>query len=60
MPHRILISTADFKKRYDFPFICSVMTKKFLMSRRDTVKRITMALIEATHFLKLERKTARS
>jgi NitT/TauT family transport system substrate-binding protein len=36
MPHRILISTADFKKRYDFPFICSVMTKKFLMTRRDT------------------------
>jgi NitT/TauT family transport system substrate-binding protein len=56
MPHRILISTADFKKRYDFPFICSVMTKKFLMSRRDTVKRITMALIEATHFLQTRKE----
>lgn len=52
MPHRILISTADFQKRYEFPFICASTTKSFLASRRDTVRRATMALIEATHFLK--------
>ena len=59
MPHRILISTADFKKRYDFPFICSVMTKNFLLTRRDTVKRITMALIETTHFLKTRKEESK-
>jgi len=59
MPHHILISTADFKKRYDFPFICSVMTKKFLVTRRDTVRRITMALIEATHFLKTRKEESK-
>lgn len=59
MPHHILISTADFKKRYDFPFICSVMTKKFLVTQRDTVRRITMALIEATHFLKTRKEESK-
>ena len=58
-PHRILISTADFKKRYDFPFICSVMTKNFLLTRRDTVRRITMALIETTHFLKTRKEESK-
>jgi NitT/TauT family transport system substrate-binding protein len=59
MPHRILISTADFKKRYDFPFICSVMAKNLLLTRRDTVKRITMALIETTHFLKTRKEESK-
>ena len=27
MAHRILISTADFQKRFDFPYICSTTTK---------------------------------
>jgi hypothetical protein len=40
MPHRILISTADFKKRYDFLFICSVMTKNFLLTRRVRLKEL--------------------
>jgi NitT/TauT family transport system substrate-binding protein len=52
MPHRVLISTADFQKRFDFPYICSTTTKAYLASNRETVKRITMALIEATQFLK--------
>jgi NitT/TauT family transport system substrate-binding protein len=59
MPHRILISMADFQKRYDFPFICSSTTKNFLSSRRDSVKRITMALIEATHFLKTRKEDSK-
>jgi NitT/TauT family transport system substrate-binding protein len=52
MPHRVLISMADFQKRYEFPFICSSTTRNFLTTRRDTVRRLTMALIEATQFLK--------
>ena len=30
MPHRVMISTADFQKRYDFPYICSTTTKTYL------------------------------
>jgi NitT/TauT family transport system substrate-binding protein len=56
MPHRILISTADFQKRFDFPYICSTTTKTFLATNRDTVRRLTMALIEATHFLKTRKE----
>jgi NitT/TauT family transport system substrate-binding protein len=52
MPHRILISTADFHKRFDFPYICSTTTKSYLTANRDVMRRLTMALIEATHFLK--------
>lgn len=56
MPHRILISTADFQKRYDFPYICSTTTKAYLGAYRDTMRRLTMALIEATHFLKTRKE----
>jgi NitT/TauT family transport system substrate-binding protein len=56
MPHRILISTADFQKRYDFPYICSTTTKTYLATHRDTMRRLTMALIEATHFLKTRKE----
>jgi len=56
MPHRIMISTADFKKRFDFPYICSTTTKSYLAAKRDTVRRLTMALIEATHFLKTRKE----
>jgi NitT/TauT family transport system substrate-binding protein len=59
MPHRVLISTADFQKRYEFPFICSSTTKSFLANRRDTVRRLTMALIEATHFLKTRKEESK-
>ncbi|MBM4261947.1 MAG: ABC transporter substrate-binding protein [Deltaproteobacteria bacterium] len=56
MPHRILISTADFQKRFEFPFICSLTQKSFLTNRRDTIRRVTMSLIEATHFLKTRKE----
>src|SRR5215470_9353506 len=59
MPHRILISTADFQKRFDFPYICSTTTKGFLTAHRDTVGRITMALIEATQFLKTRKEESK-
>ena len=59
MPHRILISTADFQKRFDFPYICSTTTKSFLATHRETVRRITMALIEATQFLKTRKEESK-
>jgi NitT/TauT family transport system substrate-binding protein len=59
MPHRVLISTADFQKRFDFPFICATTTKPFLASHRETVKRVVMALIEATHFFKTRKEESK-
>jgi NitT/TauT family transport system substrate-binding protein len=59
MPHRVLISTADFQKRFDFPFICATTTKSFLSSRRETVKRVLMALIESTHFFKTRKEESK-
>ncbi len=56
MPHRILISTADFQKRFEFPFICATTTKSYLVARRDVVKRVLMALIETTHFFKTRKE----
>jgi len=56
MPHRIMISTADFQKRFDFPYICSTTTKSYLSSNRETMRKLTMALIEATHFLKTRKQ----
>jgi ABC-type nitrate/sulfonate/bicarbonate transport system substrate-binding protein len=56
IPHRIMISTADFQKRFDFPYICSTTTKNYLATKRDAVRRLTMTLIEATHFLKTRKE----
>jgi NitT/TauT family transport system substrate-binding protein len=56
MPHRILISTADFKQRFEFPFICATTTKVYLEKNRDTVKKVLMALVEATHFFKTRKE----
>jgi NitT/TauT family transport system substrate-binding protein len=52
MPFRILISTADFQKRFEFPYICATTTKGYLARNRDIVKRVIMAHIEAAHFFK--------
>ena len=52
MPHRILITTADFQKRFEFPYICATTTKSYLSAHRETVRRTLMALIEATAFFK--------
>ncbi len=56
MPHRVLISTADFQKRFEFPYICAVTTKSYLSSHRDAVKRVLMALIEASGFFKTHKE----
>jgi NitT/TauT family transport system substrate-binding protein len=52
LPHRILADMADLPKPYPLPFICAVTTKSYLAKKRDTVKRVLMALIEATHYFK--------
>jgi NitT/TauT family transport system substrate-binding protein len=52
IPFRVLISTADFPKRFDFPYICAATTRSYLSRRRDTVKRVIMAHVEAVHFFK--------
>ncbi len=59
MPHKVLISTADLQKRFDFPYICAATTKSYLTSHRDTVKRVIMALIEATHFFKTHKEESK-
>jgi NitT/TauT family transport system substrate-binding protein len=56
MPHKVLISTADLPKRFDFPYICANTTRTFLSTQRETVRRIVMALIEATHFFKTRKE----
>ena len=52
MPYKILISTADFQKRFEFPYICATTTKSYLSRQRETVKKVIMAHIEAVHFFK--------
>ena len=59
MPHRVLISTADFQKRFEFPYICATTTKPFLSTHRDTVRRVIMGLIDATHFFKTHKEESK-
>ena len=59
MPYRILISAANFQKRFDFPYACVSTTRTFLAGQRDTVKRVAMALIEATQFFKTRREESK-
>ena len=56
LPHRILADMADLPKPYPLPFICAVTTKSYLAKKRDTVKRVVMALIDASHFFKTHKE----
>jgi len=56
LPHRILANMADLEKPYPLPFICAVTTKSYLAKKRDTVKRVLMALIEAAHYFKTNKE----
>ncbi len=58
LPHRILANMGDLKKPYPLPFICAVTTKSYLAKNRSTVKRVVMALIEATHFFKTNKEAS--
>lgn len=52
IPFRILISTADFQRRFEFPYICATTTRSYLARNRETVRKVIMSHIEATHFFK--------
>ena len=52
MPFRILISTADFKPRFEFPYICAATNRSYLQKNRETVRRVLMSHIEGVHFVK--------
>jgi NitT/TauT family transport system substrate-binding protein len=52
MPFKILISTADFQTRFEFPYICAATSKAYLARQRDSVRRVVMAHVEATQFFK--------
>ena len=56
IPYKILISTADFPKRFDFPYICATTTKSYLSRQRETVRKVVMAHIEATQFFKTRKE----
>lgn len=59
MPHRVLVSTADFPKGFPFPYVCPTTSKSYLKSNRDAMKRLLMALIEATHFYKTNKEESK-
>ena len=56
LPHRVLANMADMPKPYPLPFICAVTTKSYLAKKRDTVKKVVMALIEASHYFKTNKE----
>jgi NitT/TauT family transport system substrate-binding protein len=59
MPHRILLSMGDLQNRFPFPYVCVTTTKSYLTSNRSTIKRIMMALIDATHFFKTQKEESK-
>jgi NitT/TauT family transport system substrate-binding protein len=56
MPFRVLISTADFQNRFEFPYICATTTRSYLARQRETVKKVLMAHIEAVQFFKTRKE----
>jgi len=56
LPHAVLIRTSDLKNPPPFPWICAVTTKSYLAKNRDNVKKIVMALTEATHYFKTRKE----
>src|SRR5919106_7034423 len=54
-----LITTADFPKSYPFPYVCPTTSRSYLGTNRDTIKRLLMALIEATHFFKTRKEESK-
>jgi NitT/TauT family transport system substrate-binding protein len=56
LPHTVLIRTADLINPPPFPWICAVTTKRYLAKARDDVKKVVMALVEATHYFKTRKE----
>ncbi|HEY7164032.1 MAG TPA: ABC transporter substrate-binding protein [Candidatus Binatia bacterium] len=59
MPSKVLISTADFQKRFEFPYICATTTRTYLARQRETVKRVLMAHIDAMQFFKTHKEESK-
>ena len=59
IPYKILISTADFQRRFEFPYICATTTKSYLGRQRETVKKVIMAHIEAMQFFKTRKEESK-
>jgi NitT/TauT family transport system substrate-binding protein len=59
MPLRILISTIDFQKRFDFPYICATTTKSYLSRRRETLRKVLMAHIESIQYFKTHKEESK-
>jgi NitT/TauT family transport system substrate-binding protein len=59
IPFKILISTADFSKRFEFPYICATTTKNYLSRQRETVKKVVMAHVEAMQFFKSRKEESK-
>ena len=59
IPFKVLISTADFQKRFEFPYICATTTRSYLSRHRETVKKVVMAHIEATQFFKTHKEESK-
>ena len=59
MPHRVLISMADFPKGFRFPYVCPTATKSYLRQNRDAMKRLLMALIEGVQFYKTRKEESK-
>jgi NitT/TauT family transport system substrate-binding protein len=56
LPHRILANMADLPKPYPLPFICAGTTKSYVAKKRATVKKVLMAMIEASHYFKTNKE----
>jgi ABC-type nitrate/sulfonate/bicarbonate transport system substrate-binding protein len=59
MRHRVLASMGDLKTPFPFPYVCVTTTRSFLASNRTTVKKVMMALIDATHFFKTQKEESK-
>jgi ABC-type nitrate/sulfonate/bicarbonate transport system substrate-binding protein len=59
IPFKVLISTADFQKRFEFPYICATTTRSYLSRHRETVKKVVMAHIEATQYFKTHKEESK-
>jgi NitT/TauT family transport system substrate-binding protein len=59
MPHRVLISMADFPKGFPFPYVCPTASKSYLRQNRDGMKRLLMALIEGVYFYKSRKEESK-
>lgn len=56
LPHRILANMGDLPKPYPLPFICAATTKSYIAKKRETVKKVLMGLIEASHYFKTDKE----